>query len=94
MTNICNYKFICSTIVWYDVLAIINPVSKQLQSINFDLKSAVETVKTALNLLQVYRNDGFNFMTTEAKEMSLKLGITLNFVQEGEIRRRIKKKAI
>lgn len=41
LKNICDFKFISSVIIWYDILSAVNPISKQLQSIHYDIQMAL-----------------------------------------------------
>lgn len=88
---ICDFKFICSIIIWYDILSIVNPVSKQLQSIQFDLKISVKSISEIIEFLKEYRKNGFFNVKLIAKEIASVIGILEKFPQDHQVRKRFKK---
>lgn len=57
--KITNFKFICSVVIWHDILSKINVVSKILQSQNFDISEALEQLKNLTNILSQHRSNNF-----------------------------------
>ena len=41
-----QFKFLCSIVIWYKILNCINPISKLMQTKDFDLASALDFYKT------------------------------------------------
>lgn len=58
--HIKQFKFLCSLIIWYDLLNLINPVSKLMQTINFDISAAMKILETLLSYLKQQRTDNDN----------------------------------
>ena len=86
--SICSFSFVCSLVIWYDILSKINIVSKLLQKINFDIKMATEAIDEVLKFLRNYRDNGFIGVMCQAKELADLLEIEATFPQEHEVRRR------
>lgn len=91
LKNICDFKFICSIIIWYDVLSIVNPVSKQLQSIQYDIQISVKSLSEIIEFLKEYRRNGFFKVKLAAKEIASVIGISEEFPQDHQVRKRLKK---
>lgn len=90
--KIKDYKFICSLILWHDLLDRINPVSKQLQekglNVTLDLK-AISNLKT---FIEEYRSDiSYKGILEKAKELSEEVDGEPQFKTFEEVRRRKKK---
>ncbi|XP_025192832.1 uncharacterized protein LOC112592885 [Melanaphis sacchari] len=91
LKNICDFKFLCSIIIWYDILSIVNPVSKQLQSIQFDIQIYVKSISEVIEFLKEYRKNGFFKVKLTAKEIASVIGILEGFPQDHQVRKRFKK---
>lgn len=91
LKNICDFKFICSIIIWYDILRIVNHVSKQLQSVQFDIQISVKSVSETIEFLKEYRKNGFFKVKFTAKEIALVIGILEEFSQDHQVQKRLKK---
>lgn len=87
---VSDYKFICGTVVWYDILSVVNPVSKQLQSVAFDLQSAVKSVSEVVKFLKEYRHSGFTSMKITASEIASEMEVSANFAEDISVRSRKK----
>lgn len=78
--KIIQFEFICSLIIWYNILDRINIFSKYLQSPAICLTTAVNMLEGTKQFLTDLRNDekfqGFIF---QAKEIALKLDVSPNF---------------
>lgn len=90
--HIKDFKFVCSIIVWYDILNHINPVSKLMQKIELDLLSVCEVLKKTITYMKNQRSDvSFENLLVDAKELALELEIDANFeipIQSRSIRKR------
>ncbi|XP_046435967.1 uncharacterized protein LOC124187823 [Neodiprion fabricii] len=62
--------------VWYDVLQVINRISKALQCPKVDLHTAMNMIDGALLQLQTFRESGFETCIATAKKMAEKLDIS------------------
>ncbi|XP_065667800.1 zinc finger MYM-type protein 1-like [Hydra vulgaris] len=72
--NISNFKFVCSLVLWYDILFQINIVSKMLQSQALDLSLALEHLNATKSFLCDYRCDeAFAAMVENAKKLAVEL---------------------
>lgn len=91
LKNKCDFKFLCSIIIWYDILSIVNPVSKQLQSIQFDIQISVKSISEVIEFLKEYRKNGFFKVKLTAKEIASVIGILVEFLQDHQVRKRFKK---
>jgi hypothetical protein len=79
LKNICDFKFICSIIIWYDILIIVNPESKKLQSIQFDIQIFVKSISEIIEFLKEYRMNGYFNVKLTAKEITSVIGILEEF---------------
>lgn len=71
MLNIKDYKFVCSLIIWHDLLNRINPISKMLQDPNIIITHALESIQN----LNIFSQDciselEFNYVLKTTKELS------------------------
>jgi hypothetical protein len=94
LKNICDFKFISSVIVWYDILCAVNPISKQLQSIHYDIQMALKSVSSIVKFLKEYRQNGIPKVIIAAKDIALLIEIPGKFPEEYQVRKRQKKKHI
>lgn len=70
LKNIYNFRFMCSIIIiWYDILSIVNPVSKQPQSIQIDLQIIVKNISETIEFIKKYRRKGFSKVKLIATEI-------------------------
>lgn len=90
LKNICDFKFISSVIVWYDILSAVNPISKQLQFIHYDIQMALKKLSSIIEFLKEYRQNGFSKVKIAAKEISLLIEIPGQFPEEYQVRKRQK----
>jgi hypothetical protein len=88
-----DFKFVCSLVVWYDVLFEINIASKLLQSVTLDLSVTIEQLETTKSFLRKYRSDeGFSALLVKANELAEELEIDGDFAVEEPTRVRRKRK--
>ncbi|XP_025202810.1 uncharacterized protein LOC112599903 [Melanaphis sacchari] len=64
-----NFEFIVSVVIWYDLLLLVNSVSKLLQLSDMNLDVAVNGLKCLLKFLKNYRDIGFTSAIVDAKEI-------------------------
>ncbi|XP_050386167.1 uncharacterized protein LOC126802569 [Argentina anserina] len=70
-----SFDFVLSLVIWHDILYKINLVSKKLQSKDMLLDVAVKNLEGRVSYFEKYREDGLNSAMSEAKEISLLMGI-------------------
>lgn len=73
--NLCEFKFLISLVVWYDLLFQINVASKAMQGITMDIITATSIVKGCLNYIISYRNTGYIFAVLSAKDIAETLNV-------------------
>nr|XP_012559259.2 zinc finger MYM-type protein 1-like [Hydra vulgaris] len=87
--NISNFKFVCSLVLWYDILFQINIVSKMLQSQALDLSLALEHLNATKSFLCDYRCDEeFAAMVENTKKLAVELEIFEGFDVDDRVRRK------
>lgn len=92
--NIENYKFICSVIVWYDVLSEINSVPQLFQHLTVNSSDCVRMLSSAIEKVQKYSDSSFHDMGIAADEIAENLDCSTQFLPEDEVRMRMKKTPI
>lgn len=92
-TKIKEYKFICSLIIWHDLLNRINPVSKNLQDKNMNLLLITKSIQNLKEYISEYRSDNnYTKILKIAKELSEDVDGEQDFKSITEIRQRKKKR--
>nr|GEW09797.1 zinc finger MYM-type protein 1-like [Tanacetum cinerariifolium] len=84
-----DFEFLVSTIIWYDILSVINFVSKKLQSDDMLIDIAVKEVEKLIAFFEEFRDTGFDKAINVAKEISIEMNIDPVFRQKRVIRRKI-----
>ncbi|VAH53843.1 unnamed protein product [Triticum turgidum subsp. durum] len=79
-----DFEFVVAIIIWYDVLAAINLISKDLQSKDMLIDVAIEKVQGLITFFKGYRDTGF----TTAVEIAREIDINPAFRKKREIKRR------
>lgn len=71
-----KFKFMCSVVMWQDILSKINVVSKILQSPKFDIKSSLDALNNLKNYFMTKRSDeDFQNFLIESREIATKASI-------------------
>lgn len=74
LNQIKQFKFLCSVIIWYETLNRINPVSKLMQSKDFELPSVVKLIKNTKDFFEKSRSDEyFNQVLEDAKALATEI---------------------
>lgn len=73
--EIGSYRFLNCTVVWYDILNIVNHVSKLLQSATMQLDVAVDLLAKATTSLTAYRETGFASAQAIAKDICEEMNV-------------------
>ncbi|GFX73520.1 uncharacterized protein TNCV_2342251 [Trichonephila clavipes] len=75
-----QFKFLCCIVIRYKILNCINPISKLLQTKDYDLPSAMELLKNCKDFFKDLRSDtAFNEMLCDARELADEIDIAANF---------------
>uniref|UniRef100_A0A8R7RG00 DUF4371 domain-containing protein n=1 Tax=Triticum urartu TaxID=4572 RepID=A0A8R7RG00_TRIUA len=83
-----GFEFLVSIIIWYDILSVVNLVSKQLQSKDMLIDIAIESIQGLLSFFKKYRETGFSKALEDAKEIALEMDIHPEFRTKRKIKRR------
>lgn len=68
-----NYQFLVSLVIWNDLLARINIVSKLMQAKDMQFDIALKCVENTTEFLKTYKETGFELAQTAAKELAAEL---------------------
>lgn len=69
-----DYTFLCSIVIWYDILLHINVVSKTMQNIDMEVSKVINLLEDTEDYFKSVRNDfKFQGYLTDAKELASKL---------------------
>jgi hypothetical protein len=78
-----SFEFLCSTVIWYNILNKVNIASKVLQKNEVDLSAAMEILINTLEYLKKYRSDnGFSSAFIDAKEIAPDLDVQSTFCKK------------
>ncbi|XP_071051124.1 uncharacterized protein [Onthophagus taurus] len=67
LKEMLTFEFIVAIHVWYEVLSRVNNISKLWQSVQVNLKVAVDTLRSFCKWIQEYRSTGFDVSVAEAR---------------------------
>ncbi|KAK9061091.1 hypothetical protein SSX86_018271 [Deinandra increscens subsp. villosa] len=87
-TDLGDFSFLVSIVIWYELLLKVNIVSKKLQSKDMILDVAIEEVDKLIEFFKEFREVGFAKSINEAKEIAIELGVDPVFPQKRRIRRK------
>ena len=77
-----NFEFLFGMVIWYNLLFVVNTVSKFLQREDMQIDVAIENLKGLIAFLERYRDVGFMEAMVEAKEIASTMGIEPVFVEK------------
>ncbi|GJR27160.1 zinc finger MYM-type protein 1-like protein [Tanacetum coccineum] len=83
-----DFGFLISIVIWFDILSVINLVSKKLQSDDMLIDVAVKEVEGLIAFFKEFRETGFDKEINVAKEIAIEMDIDLVFCQKRVIRRK------
>lgn len=86
-----NYPFLVTLLVWYDLIAQINIVSKLLQSEKMQFDIALSAIEGAINFLKEYKETGLVSAEIKAKELAEELEMSsdeIKFPEPMSLRRK------
>ncbi|KAL7139326.1 hypothetical protein ABFS83_09G043200 [Erythranthe nasuta] len=70
-----NFEFLLSMNIWFELLHAVNCVSKNLQSKDMHIDSAIDHLQGLVSFLEDFRENGFELAINATKEIALKMGI-------------------
>ncbi|KAK9697609.1 hypothetical protein RND81_08G048500 [Saponaria officinalis] len=73
--GIGGFEFLVGMVIWYDILAAINIVSKTLQSEDMDIDDAITQLKGLVSFFHKYRETGFEEALIKAKNIAVAMDI-------------------
>lgn len=85
-----NFEFIVGMVIWFQILAKVNIVSKDLQSEEMLIDVAMDNVKGLISFFEEYRQNGFQKAVTCAKEIAAEMEIDVVFHEKKKKIRRKK----
>jgi len=89
--KIKDFQFLCSIVLWHDLLNHINIINKLLQSTTKNIASALKIIDNILIYIKKFRTDeGFEKIVTTAVELANCLEIPAEFKESSEILKRRK----
>ncbi|XP_074369147.1 uncharacterized protein LOC141710286 [Apium graveolens] len=82
-----SFEFLFSMCIWFNLLNIINAVSKFLQLEDIDIDIALSRLEELINFFNEFRETGYDSCKKEAKELALELDVEPVFPEKRKIRR-------
>ncbi|XP_050387967.1 uncharacterized protein LOC126804804 [Argentina anserina] len=73
--NLKSFEFLLGMVIWYELLYVVNNVSKVLQTEDMHVDTAIKELKCLLSFLNKFRETGFAESLIEAKEIANEMGI-------------------
>ncbi|GFX23778.1 zinc finger MYM-type protein 1 [Trichonephila clavipes] len=67
LNEMFSFEFIVAMHVWYEVLLRVNNISKLWQSVQVNLKVAIDTLRSFCSWIQEFRNTGFDNSVAQAR---------------------------
>ncbi|XP_013617859.1 PREDICTED: uncharacterized protein LOC106324438 [Brassica oleracea var. oleracea] len=82
--GIGNFEFVFGMIIWYELLFVVNKVSKILQSEDMDIDIAIAQVKGLVSFFKDYRETGFQKSKREAERIATEMEIDPMFSKKAK----------
>lgn len=80
LEKITVFKFICSIVIWYNLLTKVNVISKLCQSPKVEISECLKTLNNLCEYIQKIRSDeGFEQFIQEGKSLAEKVNVTPEF---------------
>ncbi|XP_070672535.1 uncharacterized protein [Malus domestica] len=84
--DIGNFEFLLGMTIWYDILAAVNEVSKDLQSKDMLIDVAIEQVQGLIAYFEKYRETGFTEAMINAKKLAIEMEIDPVFPEQKSVK--------
>lgn len=89
--NVQNYRFICSVVIWFDILNEINALSKMMQCPTMNTQICMNLLKTLIDKFKQYRTaEHFEIVLAESSKVAHELNVETDFPPINKIRPRRK----
>jgi hypothetical protein len=82
-----EYEFIVAIINWYEVLFVVNIVSKNLQAKDMLIEDAIDKVQGLISFFKNYREIGFLEALQTTKDIAQEMDIDTSFHKRWEIKK-------
>jgi hypothetical protein len=83
-----SFEFLLSMTIWYDILFVVNTISKNLQSKDIHINVAINQLECLVSYFKNYRETGFASAMISSKEIAIKMEIEYIFRAKHIIRRK------
>nr|GEY82010.1 zinc finger MYM-type protein 1-like [Tanacetum cinerariifolium] len=83
-----DFEFLIAIVIWFDILFVINLVSKKLQYDDMLIDVVVKEVEGLIAFFKEFRETGFDKVINVAKEIAIEMDIDPVFRQKRVIRRK------
>jgi hypothetical protein len=70
-----NFEFLLSITIWYDILFVVNTVSKKLQLKDMHIDIAIDQLECLISYFKTYREIGFASAMISSKKIATKMEI-------------------
>ncbi|KAK9706135.1 hypothetical protein RND81_07G106100 [Saponaria officinalis] len=88
LNELGDFEFLVSIIIWYEILSLVNEVSKHLQTKTMLIDVAISQVKALISCFEKYRENGFSKAIDIAKDIAKDIDIDPIFPKRREIQRK------
>ncbi|KAK9667796.1 hypothetical protein RND81_13G011700 [Saponaria officinalis] len=75
LNELGDFEFLVSIIIWYEILSLVNEVSKHLQTKSMLIYVAISQVKALISCFEKYRENGFSKAIDIAKDIAKDIDI-------------------
>ncbi|KAL8156497.1 hypothetical protein AgCh_001552 [Apium graveolens] len=70
-----SFEFLLGMVIWYEILFVINKVSKKLQSESICLETTIEQVEGMVSYFEKFRDEGYDSSMNIAKSIELEMDV-------------------
>ena len=88
LSDIMDFEFLFSMVIWYNILSAINRVRKMLQSKDIVIDAAISHLKALISFFETYRENGFESDKIIAKKIAAQMKIEPTFCEKRIIYRK------
>ena len=82
LSDIMDFEFLFGMVIWYNILSVINRVSKMLQSKDIVIDTAISHLKALISFFETCRETGFESDKIIAKEIAAHMKIEPTFCEK------------
>lgn len=70
-----SFEFLLGMVIWYEILFVINKVSKKLQSKSMCIDTTIEQVEGMVSYFEKFREEGFTSSMNIARSIALDMDV-------------------